>query len=74
MIRIFSTLMPTFVTAALTWSTSPPGSTTAPTMLTGSQSSVQFCWNGVTGTMAALRGPPPSDADFDWDAALAVMR
>ena len=34
---------------------SPPGSTTAPRLLASSNTIAQFCWNGVTGTMAALR-------------------
>ena len=36
-------------------STSPPGSTTAPRLLASSKTIEQFCWNGVTGTIAALR-------------------
>src|SRR5690606_17675772 len=35
-------------------SRSPPGSTTAPTFVVSSQISMQFCWNGVTETIAAL--------------------
>src|SRR5215217_6111636 len=34
-------------------STSPPGSTTAPRLLVSDQIRAQFCWKGVTGTMAA---------------------
>lgn len=33
--------------------TSPPGSTMAPVMLSWSNTSEQFCWNGVTGMIMA---------------------
>ena len=36
---------------------SPPGSTTAPTLVSSDQIRVQFCWKGVTGTIPA-RGVP----------------
>ena len=34
--------------------TSPPGSITTARLLGSSHRIVQFCWNGVTGTIAAL--------------------
>ena len=34
---------------------SPPGSTTAPRLVVSSHRIEQFCWNGVTGTIAAFR-------------------
>src|SRR6516165_10204798 len=46
--------MPISSIAVRTLSRSPPGSTTAPCFDAVSQTSAQFCWNGVTWTMAAL--------------------
>src|SRR5215510_11409533 len=43
-------------------SRSPPGSITAPRLLSSSHSKVQFCWNGVTGTIAAFRDIGPRSA------------
>src|SRR5262249_15658247 len=53
---ILSTTKPACLTPASIRSRSPPGSTTTPRLVSSSHSNVQFCWNGVTGTMAALSG------------------
>src|SRR5215510_8947984 len=52
-------------------SRSPPGSTTAPAFVASSHNSVQFCWNGVTGTMAALSGM--CEMGLVVDAALSYL-
>src|SRR5215212_10135658 len=51
--QIASGSTPSFLVASRMRSTSPPGSMMMARMLGSSHRMAQFCWNGVTGTMAA---------------------
>ena len=52
----FSIVTPALAAAASILGRSPPGSMTAARIVAVHQSRVQFCWIGVTGTMAARSG------------------
>ena len=54
--RIFSTVTARSAIALSISSRSPPGSVTAPRLVSVHQSSEQFCWNGVTGIITAWIG------------------
>ena len=54
--RIFSTVTARSAIALSISSRSPPGSVTAPRMVSVHQSSAQFCWKGVTGIITAWIG------------------
>src|SRR3546814_657698 len=54
--RIFSISTPCWDAAAFSRPRSPPGSTNAPLLVDVHHSNVQFCCNGVTGMIEALRG------------------
>jgi hypothetical protein len=49
-------VMPVCSMALRMLATSPPGSMTTPSLVFVHHSSVQFCWNGVTGMMPARIG------------------
>src|SRR5215475_15457780 len=51
--QIFSTVTPVCLIAARIFGTSPPGSITTAFLVASHQMMVQFCSNGVTGTMTA---------------------